>query len=171
VHLNGVKTTLTTDPATTNLLFGAGIIPLPVWPTAVAPTADAAMYSFPITGGKVDGTTLAGKIYHSGGLLLAHKTATGWKALSLTKFTINITANPFLSAVVNGGSRAAIADLDLSTAQITRFMKHGKSYVRIIKVGVSLNKTAVDAINATFGTTLTAPVKLGTATVLARVGR
>lgn len=176
VPLNGVRTTLTTDPATTALLFGAGIIPLPVAPTAVAPTAHAARYSFPITGGRVDGKTLVGSIYHSGGLLLAHYTTptsmpTSWQALSLTKFTIRITAHPFLSAVVNGGSRAAIADLDLSTAKITRFVSHGHAYVRIARVGVSLNSTAVGAINTTFGTNLAAPVKLGTATVLARVGR
>jgi hypothetical protein len=176
VRLDGVRTTLTTAPATTALLFGAGIIPLPVAPTAVVPTAHAASYTFPITGGVVDGKTLVGSIFHSGGLLLAQYTTpttmpTSWKALSLTKFTIRITAHPFLSAVVNGGSRAAIADLDLSTAKITRYVSHGHAYVRIAGVGVSLNSTAVGAINNAFGTSLTAPVKLGTATVLARVGR
>jgi hypothetical protein len=176
VRLDGVRTTLTTAPATTALLFGAGIIPLPVAPTAVVPTAHAASYTFPITGGVVDGKTLVGSIFHSGGLLLAQYTTpttmpTSWKALSLTKFTIRITAHPFLSAVVNGGSRAAIADLDLSKAKITRWVTHRRAYVRIAGVGVSLNSTAVGAINTTFGTSLTAPVTLGTATVLARVAR
>jgi hypothetical protein len=71
VRLDGARTTLTTDPGTTTTLFGAGIIPLPIAPTAVVPTADAAKYGFPITGGKVDAKTLAGSIRHSGGLLLA----------------------------------------------------------------------------------------------------
>ena len=176
VHLNGVQTTLTTDPATTALLFGAGIIPLPVWPTAVAPTAHAASYTFPVTGGRVNAKTLAGSIYHSGGLLLAQYTTpttmpTSWKALSLTRFTIRITAHPYLSAVVNGGPRLAIATLDLSSAKSTRFVRHHHAYVRIADVGVDLNATAVGAINTTFGTHLAAPVDLGTATVLARVGR
>jgi hypothetical protein len=176
VHLNGVRTTLTTDPATTALLFGAGIIPLPVAPTAVAPTAHAASYTFPITGGRVDGKTLVGSVYHSGGLLLAHYTTpttmpSSWQALSLTKFTIRITAHPFLSAIVDGGARAPIANLDLSGAKITRFVRHHHTFVRIAGVGVSLNSTAVGKINTAFGTTLTAPVTLGTATVLARVGR
>jgi len=176
VHLNGVRTTLTTDPATTALLFGAGIIPLPVSPTAVTPTAHAASYTFPITGGRVDAKTLVGSIYHSGGLLLAHYTTpttmpTSWQALALTKFTIRITAHPFLSAIVNGAARAPIADLDLSKAKITRFVSHHRTFVRIAGVGVALNSTAVGAINTTFGTSLTAPVTLGTATVLARVGR
>jgi len=176
VHLNGVQTTLTTDPATTALLFGAGIIPLPAWPTAVAPTAHAASYTFPITGGRVNATTLAGAINHSGGLLLAQYTTpttmpTSWKTLSLTRFTIRITAHPYLSAVVNGKTRAGIAGLDLSKAVITRFVRHHQAYVRIANVGVNLNATAVGVINATFGTHLAAPVDLGTATVLARVGR
>jgi hypothetical protein len=176
VHLNGVQTTLTTDPATTALLFGAGIIPLPVWPTAVAPTAHAASYTFPITGGRVNAKTLAGRIYHSGGLLLAQYTTpttmpSSWKALALTKFTIRITASPNLTAVVNGGPRLAIATLDLSSAKITRFVRHHHAYVRIANVEVDLNATAVGAVNTTFGTHLAAPVDLGTATVLARVGR
>jgi hypothetical protein len=173
LRLNGVQTTLTTDPATTNLLFGAGIIPMPVWPTPVGLTADAATYTFPITGGKVDATTLVGSIYHSGGIVLVEKTATGWKSLSLTEFTICIPAapaTPYLSAIVNGGSRATIADLDLSAATITRFVKHHRTFVSIADVGVALNDTAVGAVNATFGTGLTAPVALGSATVLARVG-
>ena len=115
-----------------------------------------------------------GSIYHSGGLLLAQYTTpattpTSWKALSLTRFTIRITAHPFLTAVVNGGARATIATLDLSTAKVTHIVRHHHTFVRIAGVGVDLNSTAVGAVNSTFGTTLSAPVTLGTATVLARV--
>jgi hypothetical protein len=170
VRLSGVQTLLYTNPATTTLLFNAGIIPLPVAPTPVVPTADAARYTFPITGGMVDGQTLAGSIQHSGGILLAERTkANGWKSLSLTKFTIVVAKHSMLTAIVNGGSRAAIATLDLGKAKITRFMSHGHTFVRVSYVGVSLNATAVGAINSTFGTHLTAPVKFGTARVLARV--
>ena len=174
VHLKGLQTTLTTDPATTGVLFGAGIIPLPVSPSAVTPTAHAARYTFPITAGAVNATTLVGSIYHSGGIVLAQYTTpttmpTSWKALSLTRFTIRITAHPYLSAVVNGGARATIATLDLSNKTVKTFVKHHRTYVRIAGVVVNLNATAVTAINSTFGTTLTAPVTLGTATVLARV--
>jgi hypothetical protein len=171
VHLNGVQTTLTTDSATTNLLFGAGIIPLPVWPTPVVPTTTTAQYTFPVTAGHINPANLFGTIVHSGGIVLAHKTTTGWQALSLTKFAISISAHPSLSAIVNGKSRATIATLDLGMAKIVRYASHGWSYVRISNVGVSLNQTAVDAINATFGTDLSAPVKLGTAAVLVRVAR
>jgi hypothetical protein len=175
LRLDGVRTTLVTDPATTTLLFGAGIIPLPIAPTPVVPTADAAKYSFPITRSFVDSATLAGKINHSGGLLLAARNADdSWAALSLAKFTIRIDADPDLTAIVNGGSRVSIADLDLSGAEIKKYMKNGRTFVRIANVGVDLNKTATDAIEATFlggADALPDSVKLGTATVLARVAR
>jgi len=172
VRLDGVRTTLVTDPTTTTVLFGAGIIPLPVAPTPIVPTPNAARYTFPITGGYVDAKTLVGKIYHSGGLLLAQRVAAdnSWKSLKLTKFTINVrSANSFLSAVVNDGARLPIAELDLSNAKINRFMSHGRAFVRISNVGVTLNATATGAINSTFGVALPAEVPLGTASVLARV--
>ncbi len=169
VNLDGMRTTLTTDPGTTSALFGAGIIPLPMAPSSITPTSDAARYTFPITGGRVDAKTLAGRITHSGGILLAQRDGMGWKALSLGKFTINITGAPNLSAVVNGGQRLAIADLDLGDAQIKKYMKGGRAFVSIKNVGVTLNATAMGAVNATFGTALPDSVKLGTANVLARV--
>ena len=95
----------------------------------------------------------------------------GWKALSLAKFTINVTGSPNLTAVVNGGKRLNIADLDLGSAQIKKFTKAGRAYVSIKNVGVTLNATAMGAVNATFGTTLPNNVKLGTADVLARVAQ
>jgi hypothetical protein len=169
VSLDGSRTTLTTDPGTTSALFGAGIIPFPIAPSTITPTSDAARYTFPVTGGKVDAKTLAGVIRHSGGLLLAQRDGVGWKALSLSTFTIHVTGAPYLSAVVNGGQRAAIADLDLGDAQIRKYMRHGRAFVSIKNVGVTLNATAMGAVNTTFGTALPESVELGTANVLARV--
>ena len=72
VHLNGIRTTLTTDPATTGVLVSNGILPLPVGPATVAPRFGAdglsLRYGFPITSGRVDATSLAGYVNHSGGL-------------------------------------------------------------------------------------------------------
>jgi hypothetical protein len=138
-------------------------------PSWITPTSDAARYPFPVTGGKVDSETLAGRIHHSGGLLLAQCDGTGWKALSLGKFTIHVTGKPYLSAIVNGGKRLAIADLDLGDAPIKKYAKGGRAYVSIRNVGATLNATAMGAINGTFGTALPDSVKLGTANVLARV--
>jgi hypothetical protein len=169
VNLDGVRTTLTTDPGTTSALFGAGIIPFPMKPSWITPTSDAARYTFPVTSGRVDAKTLAGRINHSGGLLLAQRDGMGWKALSLGKFTIHVTGKPYLSATVNGGKRLAIADLDLGDAKIRKYTKGGRAYVSIKNVGVTLNATAMGAVNATFGTALPDNVELGTANVLARV--
>jgi hypothetical protein len=171
VNLDGVRTTLTTDPGTTSALFGAGIIPLPMAPSSIAPTSDAARYTFPVTGGRVDAKTLTGTIRHSGGILLAQRDAMGWKALSLARFTIHVTGSPYLSASVNGGQRLAIADLDLGSAAIKKYVRGGRAFVSIKNVGVTLNATAMGALNATFGTSLPDHVKLGTANVLVRVAR
>lgn len=170
LRLDGMQTTLTTDPGTTGALWAAGIIPLPVAPSTVSPTSDAARYTFPVTTGRVDAKTTAGFIRHSGGLLLA-RFDSGWQALKLTKFTINITGTPNLTAIVNDGARVEIADLDLSQAEIKTFTKNHRVYRSVKNVGVTLNATAMGAINDTFGTSLPSSVKLGTADVLARVAR
>jgi hypothetical protein len=170
LKLKGVSTTVTTDPATTLALFSGGIIPLPIAPSSVAPTTNAARYAFPITGGMVDSKTLVGEIRHSGGLVLAHYNSDNtWTALSLARFTVKINGSPSISAVVNGGKRADIATLDLSGIHVKKYMKGGHTFVRISNVGVTLNKTATDAVDATFGTSLPDTLPLGTATVLARV--
>lgn len=169
VRLDGMRTTLTTDPGTTSALFGAGVIPLPIAPSSITPTSDAARYAFPVTGGRVDANTLAGRITHSGGILLAQRDGMGWKALSLGKFTIHITGAPYLSAIVNGGQRLAIADLALGDAQIKKYVRQGRAFVSVKNVGVTLNATAMGAVNSTFGTALPDSVKLGTADVLVRV--
>jgi hypothetical protein len=170
LRLDGMQTTLTTDPGTTGALWAAGIIPLPVSPSTVSPTSDAARYTFPITTGRVDAKTTAGFIKHSGGLLLARYDM-GWAALKLTNFTINITGAPNLTAIVNDGARVEIADLDLSQAEIKTYTKNHRIYRTVKNVGVTLNTTAMGAINDTFGTSLPSEVKLGTAEVLARVAR
>ena len=120
LRLDGMRTTLTTDTGTTQALWDAGIIPLPVAPSTVSPTTGAARYTFPITTGRVDAKTTAGFIKHSGGLLLARFDAGAWTALNLTKFTINVTGSPNLTAIVNGGPRVEIATLDLGNATSRR---------------------------------------------------
>ncbi|MBN2203782.1 MAG: hypothetical protein JW767_02055 [Thermoleophilia bacterium] len=165
-------TNVRTDPDTTTLLFSAGIIPLPMAPTTVTPTVDAARYRNPITGGRLDSKTLAGKIRHSGGILLARRNADNtWTSLSLERFTIRIDGTPDLTALVAGTVRVPIATLDLSAARITTVREHGHIYLKIANVGVTLNKTATDAIEATFfggDDVLPDEVKLGTARVFAR---
>lgn len=168
---NWGATNVRTDPATTTTLFKAGIIPLPIAPTTVALTSDAARYRNPIVGGSLDSKTLAGRIRHSGGILLAMRNDdNSWTKLALERFTIRIDATPDLTAVV-GGARIPIATLDLKNAKITKMAVRGRVYLKVNNVGVTLNKTATDAIEATFlngQDVLPDQVKLGTANVYAR---
>ena len=171
LRLDGMRTTLFTDTGTTQALWDAGIIPLPVAPSTASRPPKPRGYTFPITGGRVDAKTTVGFIRHSGGLLLARFTTGSWEALNLTRFTINITGAPNLTAIVNGGPRLEIATLDLGDAKIKTFAKNGRIYRSVKNVGVTLNETATGAINSTFHTALPASVPLGTANVLARVAR
>jgi hypothetical protein len=166
--LVGDKTKLVTDPATTKVLLGAGIVPQPVGPTGfdVPPRSKKSVrYSFPITGGMVESATLAGTIDHSGGINFVN--TNNGSNLLLTDFRIEIDADPGLTAAVGGTSlRVQILDLDLSKAKV---LAKGKT-IRVKNVGATLTADAAAALNATLGVTFFAEgIKLGTAQVFARV--
>ena len=170
VQLDGVRTTLWTDPATTKVLLAHKIVPLPTHGTFVdvkwTPRGPSVGYGFPIPSGRVDAATLAGRINHTGGLKFANL-ANG-KKLSLTKFRIVIDAHPHLTAIVNGDpkARVSILRLDLSKATVSKPLPH----VRVGNVGAYLNSTAAGALNNALGVSFFAPgIKLGTAYVNAHV--
>jgi hypothetical protein len=147
---------------------------MPVSPSAVTPTVHAASYTFPITKGTLDAATQHGTIYHSGGLLLARYTTpttmpTSWQTLSLTRFIIHLGSHAYVTAIVNGGVRETIATLDLSKDHVTYIFAKHQHYVLISGITVALSATAISAINAEFGTSLTAPVTLGGAWIEVRV--
>ena len=171
VHLNGVRTTLTTDPATTGVLVQNGIVPLPVGPATVAPRFGhdglSLRYGFPITGGRVDATTLAGFVNHSGGLRFVNL-ANG-HSLTLTKFRIRISDHPGLTAEVNRDPsvRVRILNLDLTHANV---VKHPPR-VWVGNVKATLTKAAASALNETLGVDFFSKgITLGTAQVRAHIG-
>lgn len=170
VHLDGIRTTLTTDPATTGVLTSNGILPLPVGHSTVAPSFGSRglslRYGFPITGGRVDATTLAGYINHSGGLRFVN-IANGHK-LTLTNFRIHINDHPGLTAVVNcdPSMRVRILNLDLSHAAID---KH-PPIVKVSNVKATLTQAAASALNSALGVSFFAKgITLGTAKVTAHI--
>jgi len=169
VRLDGVSTSLTTDTATTGVLVSHGILPLPVGPATVTPVVRdgiALRYRFPITGGRVDATTLAGYIKHSGGLRFLNL-ANG-KTLTLTNFKILISAHPGLTAEVNNNPsvRVRILNLDLSGAGIAKNVP----WVTVSNVKATLTKTAADALNGSLGVGFFARgITLGTARVHAHI--
>ena len=170
VQLDGVRTTLWTDPATTKVLLANKIVPLPTHGTYIdvkwTRRGPSVGYGFTIPSGRVDAATLAGRINHTGGLKFANL-ANG-KKLSLTKFRIVIDAHPHLTAIVNGDpkARVSILRLDLSKATVSKPLPH----VRVGNVGAYLNSTAAGALNNALGVSFFAPgIKLGTAYVNAHV--
>jgi hypothetical protein len=170
VTLDGVRTTLWTDPATTRVLLQHHIAPLPVQGTTVSerctPQGTSFGFGFPIPYGRVDAATLAGYINHSGGLRFVNRD--NGKHLTLTRFRIVIDAHPRLSAIVNGDPsvRVSIIRLDLSDASVTKPLP----YVRVNNVGAYLNATAASALNSALGVSFFAPgIHLGTANVNAHV--
>ncbi len=170
VKLKGEATTLQTDPATTQVLISNGILPLPVAPTTVAPhwtsQGPSLRYRFPITGGRVDAASLAGRINHSGGLEFVN-VANG-HTLKLTNFQIRISAHPGLTAAVNGDpkARVRILNLDLSHATIVKHLPK----VQVEGVKATLTSTAASALNSSLGVHLfSAGITLGRANVDARI--
>jgi len=170
VQLDGVRTTLWTDPGTTKVLLENKIVPLPTRSTGVdvkwTSTGPSIGYRFRISRGHVDAATLAGRIKHTGGLRFLNL-ANG-KQLSLTRFRIVIDAHPHLTAIVNRNPkvRVSILRLDLSKATVAKPLP----YVRVGHVGAYLTPTAAGALNNALGVSFFAPgIKLGMAHVNAHV--
>ncbi|MGH2959072.1 MAG: HtaA domain-containing protein [Solirubrobacterales bacterium] len=151
------ETTLKLYKGAAAALTSLGVTVAPISPS----TAGAKGVKFPITGGKVNSKTLAGKIKHSGGL----RFSAGATIVDLKNFTINIDKKPDLVATV-GSDRVSILSLDLSKLKNT---SSGKN-IKLSGVKGSLTKAAADALNAAFGVTaFEKGLVLGVATVNAKV--
>jgi len=166
--LAGGYTQLTTNPDTTKVLLQQKVLPLPVYPSWVIPTTVdgklALRYRFYITGGQIDGATLGGEIYHSGGLRWVNL-ANGRKFV-VKNFTID-TVNWQLTAEIPalGGARAPILDLDKSQLKVTQ----GRIYTKVGPVPAKLTATAAGALNQYLGVSFFAEgIPVGTAYVNAR---
>jgi hypothetical protein len=148
------STDLTLDPVAAGALTSLGISVAPIDPAAVTPAGDIA---FPITGGRADTSTFAGAIRHSGGISLTK----GATVVNLTDFTINVDGDPDLTAILNGGDRVSILDLDLSalTVDVT-----GRN-ITLGNASAALTAGAASALSGAFGETIPAGLVLGSATV------
>jgi Htaa len=154
-QLHGWQTTLKLDAGTAKVLKDNGVS---VTPTGAAHPSGAKI-AFPITGGSIDPTTLAGTIEHSGGL----KFSAGGKSLGVQDFVID-TAKGVLTAKVSGtDTRVPLLDLNLSGAKISN---DGKG-VTVRGVKATLTTEAAAALNKTFGVSLFAKgIPIGTAKVV-----
>lgn len=139
VHLTGGSTALTVDRGTLGVLTANKVAVTPI----KGATASGRTFTFPIKGGKVDATTLAGDIDHNGGLSFA----AGGKKLEVQDFVINAGKKTLTAKVRGTDTRIPLLELDLGKAHITK----GTSQVVVSNVGASLTGTAAAALNKTFG--------------------
>lgn len=154
VVLTGGQTALALDPGAASALTSLGVTPGLVGAAVANPDGT---FGFPITAGKVNAKTLAGTIDHSGGISLT----AGATVVQLTDFRIDTKAAQ-LTAVINGGARAAILDLDLSAPKVAV----DGTAITVGNVPGTLTQGAADALNGAFGVTaFTKGLKLGVATV------
>ena len=156
VVFRGGDTTLALDPGAASALQSLGIAAAPLDPAS----AGAGGLRFPITGGRVDAASLAGRITHSGGIALTRDAT----RVELRDFTIVIDDTPVLTARA-GSDRVEILSLDVSAIQ------RGGSGRTVTVSGVVARLTAVaaQALNQAFATdAFTEGLVLGTATVTGR---
>jgi len=156
LKLSRGTTTLSLDKGAVDALTSLGIAAAPLKPAR----AGADGLAFPITTGRVNATSLAGTIRHTGGLSLTK----GSTRVELRNFVID-TKKSVLTARV-GNARLAILDLDLSKVKVAA---KGRK-LTVSGVSATLTKGAADALNGAFGTdAFTEGLKIGTAVVKTRV--
>jgi hypothetical protein len=167
VWLTGGDTSVTTAPGIAAALLGHGIVPLATLPgTEGASTRGgvAVRFTFPVTGGWLNASTLHGTIWHQGGILFIDP-ATG-KQIEVSDFVISVHQG-VLSAEVNGNPKVRVPLLSLSLAHAS--IHAGWHYVQISGIVLKLTGAAASALDTTFSTTLFTPgLELGTASTLLR---
>jgi len=157
VGVVGKSTSVVLNPATAAALKQAEITVTPVAPA----TAKTALV-FPVTGGHVVVTSLAGTIEHRGGLTFSH----AGKSVTLTSFIVN-TETKQLTAMA-GGQLVPVFDLNL--ASIKR-ASGPSGTVLASNIGLNLTEQAASALNSGLGvSTFKAGLNFGIATLTVAVG-
>lgn len=157
VDIDGGNTALTVAAGTLKVLTDNGVKVTPI----KGASASGRTFTFPITDGDVDATTLAGTIKHSGGLELA----AGGKKLRVQDFVIDTRKSVLTVRVSGTHTRITLLDLNLKNAHISK----GKTQIVVSNVHASLTGSAATALNKTFGVSLFKKgLAIGTAKVTAR---
>ncbi len=167
VQLNGGKTTVELSPDFVNALVSLGVTPAATKPGVLR--LNKGTVSFPIPGGALDAQSLAGDIFHTGGLVLSVPGTT----VNLLNFVISTTSAPVLNGIasVNGDvvDRIPLFDLDLTDAIVDASRANR---LTVSNVGVTLNAIAAATLNDVFGTdAFEEGFPIGTATVVSRIRR
>jgi hypothetical protein len=157
VDIDGGNTALTVAAGTLKVLTDNGVKVTPI----KGASASGRTFTFPITDGDVDATTLAGTIKHSGGLQIA----AGGKKLRVQDFVIDTRKSVLTVRISGTHTRLALLDLNLKNAHISK----GKTQIVVSDVHASLTGTAAAALNKKFGVSLFKKgLAIGTAKVTAR---
>ena len=157
VDIDGGSTSLTVATGTLKVLTDNGVKVTPIKGTS----AKGRTFTFRITDGDVDGTTLAGTIKHRGGLQFA----AGGKKLRIQDFVIDTRTSVLTARVSGTTTRIPLLHLDLKNAHITK----GKTQIVVSDVHATLTGTAAAALNKTFGVSLfTKGLTIGVAKVTAK---
>ena len=157
VDIDGGSTSLTVATGTLTVLTDNGVKVTPI----KGASAKGRTFTFPITEGDVDATTLAGTIEHSGGLQFA----AGGKKLRVQDFVIDTRASVLTARVSGTKTRIPLLHLNLKNAHITK----GKTQIVVSDVHATLSGTAAAALNKTFGVSLFKKgLAIGTAKVTAK---
>jgi hypothetical protein len=153
VDVVGKSTRLVLNPATAAVLKSNKVTVAPVGPA----TADKVGIVFPVTGGAVVVSSLAGTIDHSGGL----KFSAGGKEVVATDFEVNTETKQLVATI--GGAQVPLLDLNL-----TGLKKATGPNGEIVasNIATTLTSEAATALNEAFGVTLfKAGLPIGTVTV------
>ena len=145
-------TSLVVDPNAAAALTSLGVTPGLVGPAYAANGA----FNFPITNSALSALR-SGSIAHSGGISLT----AGSTTVKLTNFWINLNSRD-LTAVVNGGPRVSILNLDFSGAKVGL----SRGVLTLGPVTARLTSAAAGALNQAFNVqAFTEGLTLGQATV------
>jgi Htaa len=167
-RLTGGTTTVTTGPGVAGTLLRAGILPVATPPGrqsfSVGRRGLVTSFSFPVTGGAVDLTTLAGTIKHRGGIVFVN--LRNGKRLSVSDFVIDTTTGTLTGRVNRTSTRVPVFTLDLSAATVSA----NGHQVKVGNIDVRLTAVAAGALNQTLGTSVfTGGLDIGTARTSLRV--
>lgn len=155
VGLGGGSTTLKLDRGAAQALASLGVKVTPISPAK----AGSKGVTFPVTGGRIDPASAAGRINHSGGLQLR----AGSTRVRLTSFVIRVGKSPTLSVKV-GKARLTAFTLALGSAKVTR----AGLGTNVTGVVVKLSSKGAAALNGAFGVhAFTRGLRIGTASVKA----
>ena len=158
VDIDGGSTSLTVARGTLKVLTDNGVKVTPI----KGASAGGRTFTFHITDGDVNGTTLAGPIKHSGGLQFA----AGGKTLRVQDFIIDAGKGVLTARVSGTKTRIPLLHLSLKNAHISK----GKTTIVVSNVNATLSGTAAAALNKKFGVSLFKKgLAIGTAKVTAKL--